>query len=110
MEPDDDLQLHKLLREWEAPNAPPSLEGRVLGRRTSWWRFLLTGQIRVPVPVGLAAVAALIAMGVVVARERVRGAARPPVPEPARAIFNLKDFRPVQNARVRVIRSENANR
>jgi|SRR5271157_1383614 len=109
MEPDDDLQLHELLREWEAPNAPPSLEARVLGRRVAWWRFLLTGQIRVPVPVGLAAAAALIAMGVVVARDRGRGAVQPPPPETARAIFNLKDFQPVQNARVRVIRSGYAN-
>jgi hypothetical protein len=110
MEPDDDLQLHELLREWEAPNALPSLDGRVLGRRVSWWRFLLTGQIRVPVPVGLAAMAALIAMGVLLARDRGRVAVPAPAPESARAIFNLKDFQPVENARVRVIRSACANR
>lgn len=109
MEPDDDLQLHELLREWEAPNAPPSIEARVLGRRVAWWRFLLTGQIRVPVPACLAAVAALVAMAVVVARDRGRGAVQPPAPAQVRAIFNLKDFRPVENARVRVIRSGYAN-
>ncbi len=75
MEPDDDPQLHQLLRQWEAPNAPPSLDDRVLGGRISWWRFLLTGQIRVPVPLGLAMVAALIAMGVFLARDRQRAAA-----------------------------------
>jgi hypothetical protein len=108
MEPDDDPRLHELLREWEAPNAPPSLEARVLGRRIPWWRFLIAGHIRVPVPVGLAMLAALIAMGVSLARDRGRAAA-PPAAEPAHAIFNLKDFQPVQDARVRIIRRYDAN-
>jgi hypothetical protein len=109
MEPDDDPQLHQLLRQWEAPNAPPSLDDRVLDGRISWWRFLLTGQIRVPVPLGLAMVAALIAMGVFLARDRQRAAAPPPAAEAAHAIFNLKDFRPVQEVRVRIIRGHDAN-
>src|ERR1039458_9881787 len=105
MEPDNDPQLHQLLREWKAPNAPPSLEERVLGRRISWWRFLLTGQIRVPAPLAIAMVAALIAMGVFLVRDRGRAAVVAPAAEPARARFNLKDFQPVQNVQVRVIRS-----
>jgi hypothetical protein len=110
MEPEDDPQLHQLLRQWEAPNAPPSLDDRVLGGRISWWRFLLTGQIRVPVPLGLAMVAALIAMGVFLARDRERAAAPPPASDAAHAVFNLKDFQPVQNVQVRVIRGTHANR
>jgi hypothetical protein len=109
MEPDHDLQLRNLLREWEAPGAPPSLDERVLGGRISWWRFLLTGQIRVPVPLGLAVVAALIAMGVVLVRDRGYSAMPPPAAEAAHAIFNLKDFRPVQEVRVRIIRRHDAN-
>jgi hypothetical protein len=31
--------------------APPSLEERVLGARRAWWRLLLGGYIRVPVPI-----------------------------------------------------------
>lgn len=62
MQPNDDFrqedaQLRELLREWPAPPAPDSLEARVLPpqavreRRAPWWRFLLNGYIRVPVPV-----------------------------------------------------------
>jgi hypothetical protein len=54
----DDSQLRGLLREWQAPETPASLEQRVLGLlpsqpyqspSQSWWRFLLNGYIRVPV-------------------------------------------------------------
>jgi hypothetical protein len=50
MEPNDP-QLHELLREWQTPEIPSSLEERVLGARQSWWSFLLHGYVRVPVPV-----------------------------------------------------------
>jgi hypothetical protein len=103
MEPNDDPQLRKVLREWQVPDAPPSLDARVLGGRRSWLRFLLTGQIRVPVPVGLAVAAALIAMSMSLAREH----GRPPA-EPVRPVFNLKDFQPVAHIQVRVIRSQYA--
>jgi hypothetical protein len=108
MEPDDDARLHKLLREWDVPDAPPSLDARLTGGRVSWWRFLLTGRIRVPVPLGLAVVAALLVMGVLLARGRGRVAALPPASEATHAGFSLKDFQPVQNVRVRVIRSGDA--
>src|ERR1700733_14080549 len=59
---DDDAQLRGLLREWQVPShAPESLEQRVLGSRQhqarqyrSWWRFLFSGYIRVPVSVACA--------------------------------------------------------
>jgi hypothetical protein len=51
MEPTNDPELKSLLREWRAPALPESLEHRVLRRQGSWWRFLLRGSIRVPVPV-----------------------------------------------------------
>jgi len=62
MQPDnnrrEDFELRSLLEEWEAPRTPASLEARVLDSietpRSSWWRFLLTGYIRVPVPVACA--------------------------------------------------------
>lgn len=52
----DDARLKEVLQEWQAPAAPPSLEQSVLGSLGSrakpvWWRFLITGYIRVPVPV-----------------------------------------------------------
>jgi hypothetical protein len=105
MEPDHDPQLHQLLREWQVPDAPSSLDRRVLGCRRSWWRFLLTGHIRVPVPLGLAVVAALIAMAVFLARDR----GRPVLVAPASARFNLRNFQPVEDVQVRVIRSPYAS-
>jgi len=54
MEPNDDVQLRKLLREWKAPETPRSLDERVLEwpeMRQTWWRFFVRGYIRVPVPV-----------------------------------------------------------
>ena len=49
----DDRDLDQLLREWKAPNAPPHL--RVRRAQPSRFRWLLTGSIRVPVPVAVAA-------------------------------------------------------
>jgi quercetin dioxygenase-like cupin family protein len=49
----DDRDLNRLLREWRAPDAPPDLRPR--RRRGSRLRWLITGTIRVPVPVALAA-------------------------------------------------------
>ena len=49
----DDRELNQLLREWKAPDAPPHLRPR--RARGSWLGWLVTGAIRVPVPVALAA-------------------------------------------------------
>jgi hypothetical protein len=38
MEPNDDGELSRLLHEWQAPEAPPWLEARVLARRDGRWR------------------------------------------------------------------------
>src|SRR5260370_14255118 len=105
MEPDDP-KLSALLREWRVPDAPPALEQRVMDARRldgsrSWWKFLLTGSIRIPVPVGLAIAAILVVMAVAVLRER------PPEPRPAS--ISLVDFRPVPDLNVRVIRGHESN-
>ena len=47
----EDSQLREVLQEWQVPATPQSLEKRVLGSRAPWWRFLINGYIRVPVPV-----------------------------------------------------------
>jgi quercetin dioxygenase-like cupin family protein len=68
----DDRDLNRLLREWRAPDAPPDLRPRRAHR--SWRRWLVTGSIRVPVPVALAALL-LVALWI--------GATRPgPTPTP----------------------------
>jgi len=94
MEPIDDKELNQLLKAWEAPAAPPALDARVLSKRRprrwqQWWRWLLTGSIRIPVPVGVAAVAAL-AMWLYYSRPVE-------VSPPARdATVTLADFQPVR--------------
>ena len=59
----DDRELNRLLGEWTAPHAPPDLRPR----RGPWWRWLVTGTIRVPVP---AALTALLLAGLWIAATR----------------------------------------
>jgi uncharacterized protein (TIGR03435 family) len=53
MGPSNDPELHDLLREWQVPPFPTSLEERVLRMHGRWWGFLLKGSIRVPVPLAV---------------------------------------------------------
>jgi hypothetical protein len=96
MEPEDDPQLIDLLKEWHVTGAPPSLDARVLVSRTRWWSFLLTGSIRVPVPVGVAIAALLLVMAAALMGHRT--------PPPPASSVSLVDFRPVDDPQVRVIR------
>ena len=61
MEPNDDLKLRELLNEWPAPHVPPALEDRIAHARRGWWRGLLTGYIRIPVPVAVGLTVILLA-------------------------------------------------
>jgi hypothetical protein len=99
MEPGDDKELHNLLKEWHVPDAPRSLDERVLRRQQAWWRVLLTGSIRIPVPVALAVTILFIMMATILVRQ-------PDVPQPAASSVSLEDFRPVKDLNVRVIRHD----
>jgi hypothetical protein len=92
----DDKKLRELLKEWQLPAAPASLDARLLTPCTPWWKLLFTGTIRIPLPVAFGLAAALILMGVALLR-------RPATPPPAASV-NLADFRPVKDLNVRVIR------
>jgi hypothetical protein len=97
MDPMDDPKLSELLKEWRVPGAPPSLDARVL-KQQRWWSFLLTGSIRVPVPVGMLIAAILLVMtGALVRR---------PAAKPAHSPVNLVDFRPIDDPHVRIIRGQ----
>jgi hypothetical protein len=103
MEPLNDEELNEFLRQWKAPDAPASLVERFFprGEPMVWWRWLWSGSIHVPVPLGLAVLAIL-------ALSAVYGFAhRQPVAEPHRAV-SLADFQPVRQIQPRIIRSENA--
>ena len=90
MEPLNENELNQLLRKWEAPAAPPTLTSGFLEKReSSWWRWLLTGTVRIPVPVALA-VAAVVAIWIY----HSRPAAPHRVAQPG--TVSLADFKPVR--------------
>ena len=65
MQPLNEKELNGLLREWKAPPTPPGIEMRVLAATepAAFRRFLrwtVSGSIRVPVPVGIAAAILLL--------------------------------------------------
>ncbi len=103
----DDGELDQLLREWKAPDAPPHLApphpspaGRRSARPGGWWVWLLTGSIRIPVPVGIAA-ALLASLWLYISDSK-----RAPAPEPSPAsqpVVSLADFQPVAEVEVRVV-------
>jgi hypothetical protein len=101
MEPFDDHELARLLREWKAPAAPPALRSGVRGGGPSgvpapWWRWLFAGSIRVPVPV---AVAVALLFAVWAYSELPATEPLPPV-EPT---VSLADFEPVRQLEPRVV-------
>src|SRR4051794_37062376 len=62
MEPLDENELNRLLRTWQAPDAPSHLKERLRpALRRPWWQWLWNGNVRVPVPVALA-MAVLLAL------------------------------------------------
>jgi len=99
MEPQDDPKLRELLREWQLPDAPESLDARILGTRKPRWSVLLSGSIRLPVPIAIVIAAALLIMAVALVRRQ---------PPPSQhATINLADFQPVRDLNVRIIRGHN---
>jgi len=61
MKQDDDFRLRMLLKEWTVSDCPPGVEDRIAQARNPWWKALLTGYVRIPVPVAVCATAMLIA-------------------------------------------------
>ena len=100
MEPLNDKELKDLLRQWKPPDAPASLAQRFFpnAMRPSRWSWLLSGSIRVPVPVGLVAAAIIIASVVFGISNRQ------PANRPGGAA-TLAGFQPVHQLQLRVIRS-----
>ena len=76
----DDYDLNRLLREWTAPSAPPDLRPR--RALESPRRWLVTGAIRVPVPVALAA---LLLVALSIASTRIGPVSAPETSGPRRS-------------------------
>ena len=114
MEPLNDKELSQILEQWKAPGAPPNLEMTLemprqrepkaprsayegsVGHQYRKWRWFLTGSIRIPVPVGVAILIALLLW--VYSREAAK-----PVATPAAKPVSLGDFQPVKQLQPRVI-------
>src|SRR5438552_18043987 len=101
MEPLDEKELSPILRRWEAPAAPATLTGRVFAERKPWWRWLLTGTIRIPIPVG-AVVVVLVALWLYSTTSSRRTVAT----EPSRAVPPLAEFQPVKQFAPRIVRGQ----
>jgi len=98
MQPLNDDELRGLLRLWQAPRTPSSLDNRVLAAAAPsmfkrYWRWLATGSIRVPVPVGIAACVLLLWLAA--------QALRPP----KQPVGSLSQFQPVTELKPRIVRS-----
>ena len=101
MEPMNESELNRLLREWKAPGAPLHLRPPSRPPHEPWWRWFVSGTIRIPVPVGIALVAlvATVWMSTAVKREPVVGT-QPPGDQP---VVSLADFQPVKEVELRVV-------
>jgi hypothetical protein len=91
----NDDELDALLSQWHAPPPPPSLARSILQQRPRnplirLWR----SHIQIPTPVALAAAVALAAL-----------LFWPPPPKPQSA-NSLAGFEPIQQPKVRIIRSQ----
>lgn len=96
MEPLNDDELKHALRQWQAPATPASLEQRVLAPEP-WWRWLLTGSVRVPVPVGIALLAILGTLVYWAGTRRIG-------PATSARSATLADFQPVEKLELRIVR------
>lgn len=61
MDPLDDKELNQLLQKWEAPDAPAGMRVATGRAQKSLWKWVWSGRIHVPVPVGLAMIFGAIA-------------------------------------------------
>lgn len=89
----NDDELRSLLRTWEAPPAPPTLRRRVQPPTRFNWRWLLSGELRIPVPAALAALFLLLVFSY--------GWRRPTAPP------SLSDFQQVTTLQPRIVRTTN---
>lgn len=98
MEPLNDDELQQLIPSWQAPATPEGMHRRIFGTRRSRWAWLMTGAVRVPVPVCAAIV--LVLLWLVSARTTGDVPAAPSDPQ---TVVWLADFQPPAEVQVRVV-------
>jgi len=98
--PPEEDDLSRSLKTWRAPDAPDALEARLLAsyrdgrwKRRLSWRWLLTGTVRVPLPVA-AAVALVCAASLLAALRTVPRPAPSPGPPVSAPPSSEPDGRP----------------
>lgn len=68
---ENDPALRRVLREWQDPEIPETLDSRILAdyrvttRKESLWRRFFAASVRVPLPVAVAAMMLLLLAGIV---------------------------------------------
>ncbi len=114
-EHDCDPALRSVLREWEAPEVPSSLDARVVDsyrrkvNREPFWRRFFTTSVRVPLPMAVAVMMLLaIALALAVSRpgtERTLPAqyVQAPADQPIVVRTDLAGFEPVEEVNVSVV-------
>ena len=98
MEPLNDDELQQLIPSWKAPGTPDGVQARVFGPRRSRWAWLMTGVVRVPVPVCAAVVLALLWL----VSARVSSTV-PAGSSDRQTVVWLADFQPPAEVEVRVV-------
>ena len=100
MEPLNDDELRELIPSWKAPGTPEGMHSRIFGTRRSRWAWLMTGAIRVPVPVCAAIVLVLLWL---VSGRMTGEAPAAPGPSARQTVVWLADFQPPAEVQVRVV-------
>lgn len=110
-----DPTLRAVLREWEAPEPPASLDARILEsyrrkvNREPFWRRFFTSSVRVPLPVAVAVMALLVvALALVVSRPGTERNlptqyVQAPADQPIVARTSLAGFEPMEEVNVSVV-------
>ena len=98
MEPLNDDELQQMIPSWKAPGTPDGVHARVFGPRRSRWAWLMTGVVRVPVPVCAAVILALLWL----VSARVSGTV-PAGSSDRQTVVWLADFQPPAEVEVRVV-------
>lgn len=102
MEPLDDHELKQFASMWTVPGTPEHLHQQIFGtRQSSWWAWLFTGNIRVPVP----ACAVIVLLLAWLALDRQPDVASRPAPSSTSATVTLADFKPPAEIQVKVVRA-----
>lgn len=91
-----DDELRSMLRTWQAPRTPETLGKRVFRQRWPGSGWLFSGEIRVPVPVALAAILLLVMF---IAYHNA-----------PRSTPSLSDFEQVQSLQPRIVRTAHETR